>query len=402
MLKNFGRWLSGSRRIRVRDEGFLLLANEMMRRDIRYGSLSTDGEYRIFTVTDRAYRRLTSLDEYAKSGAECILRRGLPYLLYRYRHRYGIAVGLAVMMLLTRLSTLYVWDVSVEGNDSLSDAEVTESLSELGFGVGSRISDTDFYSLCHRLLLINDGISWVSVNMEGTRAVVKLREREPSGVNKDNGTPSNLIAEVDGVIVRTETVSGQLEVKVGQTVKAGELLVSGVVEAGQGESGRFVLTRSRGRIFARTRRVIQVEIPLTREEITSESRKNLKKSLIFFGKTLKLQENYSISMDNCDIISVDKRLVLFENMSNTYQIPLPIIFRQEYAVETKTETVTVSEDVALNEAYAAASESILSLMPEAELISRESHYEVTDSVLVLTVELECIEDIAYETFIGVV
>ena len=107
-------------------------------------------------------------------------------------------------------------------------------------------------------------------------------------------------------------------------------------------------------------------------------------------------------MDNCDIISVDKRLVLFENMSNTYQIPLPIIFRQEYAVETKTETVTVSEDVALNEAYAAASESILSLMPEAELISRESHYEVTDGVLVLTVELECIEDIAYETFIGVV
>ena len=237
--------------------------------------------------------------------------------------------------------------------------------------------------------------------MEGTRAVVKLRERKPSGVGGDNNTPSNLIAEVDGEIVRTETVSGQLEIKVGQSVRAGELLVSGVMEVGQGDSGRFVLVRSRARIFARTKRIITVEIPLEREESCVVGRKNVKKSVIFFGKTLKLQDNYSISGDNCDIIRVDRRVVLFENFSELLQIPLPIIFSNEYLPVTRVTRVTLTEEEALAEANAQASLFILNEMPEAEMISRDSYYEIIDGILVLTVTVECIEDIASEVLIGV-
>jgi similar to stage IV sporulation protein len=400
MLRRFGAWLSGNRRIRVSEEGFIVLANEMMRHDIRYVSLKAEEKYRSFTVTDKAYKRLCSLEAYRESSAECVCRRGLPYLIFRYRRRYGLVVGALLLLILTRLSTLYVWDVSVEGNRSISDAEVLDCLSELGFGVGSKISDTDFYGICHRLLLVNDGISWVSVNMEGTRAVVRLKERKTSDIT-DNNSPSNLVAETDGEIIRTETVSGQLEVKVGQTVRAGELLVSGVVEAGQGDSGRFVLVRSRARIFARTKRVIVAEIPLVSEEKVVVGRKNQKKSLIFFGKMLKLQENYSISGDNCDIIRVNRRIVLFENMSKALQIPLPIIISNEYLPVTETIRVTLTEEEALSRAEATVSQRILETMPEAELITRESYYEIAGDTLILTVTLECIEDIASETFIGV-
>jgi hypothetical protein len=178
-------------------------------------------------------------------------------------------------------------------------------------------------------------------------------------------------------------------------------LVSGVVEAGQGDSGRFVLVRSRARIFARTKRVIVAEIPLVSEENVVVGRKKCKKSLIFFGKMLKLQENYSISGDNCDIIRVNRRVVLLEGLSESFSIPLPICIISEYEQKYDAVDVVLTEEEAMARAEALASEKLLELEPE-EIISRESYYEVRDGVLVLVTELELIEDIATEAFIGVV
>ena len=100
-------------------------------------------------------------------------------------------------------------------------------------------------------------------------------------------------------------------VKAGQTVTEGQLLVSGVVDVGRNEDGRFVLVRSRAKVFAKTNRTLEVVVPYETVKRTVVGREIIKKSLKFFGKTIKLTENSSILPEGCDIIEENRRIVLF-------------------------------------------------------------------------------------------
>jgi similar to stage IV sporulation protein len=231
MLKGLRDFFSGLRVLCVKKEQFVALSNEMMKRDIRYSELKAEDDRRSFKMTELEYLKLKKIENFDVFGVETRSRGGIQYVFSRYKRRYGILIGAVLFLLLSCLSTQYVWDIRIEGNDRISDAEIREDLKELGFGVGSSIKTTDFYGICHSLLLLNDGLSWVSVNMEGTYAVVKLIERSEKDIEKNNLTPSNIVAEIDGEIIRTESDVGQLEVKAGQTVSKGELLISGVVKS---------------------------------------------------------------------------------------------------------------------------------------------------------------------------
>lgn len=402
MLKRISEFFGGVRQLYLTKEAFVLLANEMMKRDIRYSSLKAEGDGRSFEMTELEYSKLRLIEDFENYGVITRKRKGVPYIFSRYKRRYGILIGAILLIVITRLSTSYVWELRIEGNDRISDAEISENLKELGFGIGSKIKSTDFYNICHRLLLLNDRISWVSVNMEGTYAIVKLIERSEKGVESDNQTPSNLVAQIDGEIVRTETERGQLEVSHGQKVKEGELLISGVMQIGKGDSGRFMLVRSRGRVFAKTKRTFVTEIPLESVQSVFKTRKILKKSLIFFGKSLKLKENYSILTDKCDIITLEKRVVLFEDTSAILETPLPISIYYEYVDIYEDKQVTYTEEEALMIAENEMARRIMEALPDAELVSKNSRYEIVDGVLVLTWEIECIENIAFEVPIGVV
>jgi hypothetical protein len=133
-----------------------------------------------------------------------------------------------------------------------------------------------------------------------------------------------------------------------------------------------------------------------------KERRLLKKSLIFFSKSLKLKENYSILDDKCDIITVNKRVILFEGVSQDLQTPLPISICCEYAETYEEVTINYTEQEALLIAEEKMSKAVSDELPEAEMLTKNSSYKVNDGVLVLIWEIECIEDIAVEVPIGIV
>lgn len=405
MLLPVLNYLMGYRRVSVSAPSAVRLLNRMKTEEIEYWDLtrSSDGRL-VFLILDREYKRLA-----AGEAAETLVteyRRGLPYLFFRYRKRIGIPLGVLLFLILTKLSTLYVWEVTVVGNESLSDAEVIASLEALGCGVGSYIPGVDFYELCHEFLLANDTVSWVSVNMVGTTAEIKLIERaDKDGVEENNGTPSNLIARFDGEIVRTETVSGELSVIPGQTVEKGQLLVGGVLSIGQGEDrSQFILVRSRGKIYAKVERTFEVVVPIRQVKTTVGERVEVKKTLKFFGKSLKLQENSSILPEDCDIIVERKRIVLFEDSDLIGGIPLPVTLITEYYESIREEEVVLSEAEALTVAQTEMAALVSEELSDAELLSREVTTELRKTeegeTFVLIWKIVCIQNIAEEVPLG--
>lgn len=205
----------------------------------------------------------------------------------RYRHRSGILCGMVLFLLMVLLSGNFVWKVEVTGNTNLTEAQIRQGLEALGCGVGSYIPHLDRYAISDRYLRAESGLSYVSVNRKGNVLHVMVRERVSTDA-VDDSAPCNLIAAEDGVIVYTTINDGMLLVKPGEVVRAGALLVGGVMEDTQGNT---FITHATGHVYARVVRTITVEIPYEETVVTGYELVGSEKMLKIFGKTIKISKN---------------------------------------------------------------------------------------------------------------
>lgn len=171
-------------------------------------------------------------------------KRGLPFLIYRHKKRPGIIVGIIAFMVILELLSSFIWIIDIEGNKNISDDKIINACSSIGIKIGMKSSKIHTKSQRERLLLELDGLSWAALNIEGSRLTVNVSEAKENKVNENQ--PCNLKAEYDGIIKKIDVTSGNCVVKVGDTVKKGDVLVSGIIENVGGT--RFV--RSAGTVTA--------------------------------------------------------------------------------------------------------------------------------------------------------
>jgi similar to stage IV sporulation protein len=216
---------------------------------------------------------------------------------------------------------------------------------------------------------------------------VEVRERLSETEIVDKQTPSNLIAAYDGQIEALQVTGGVCTVKIGDTVKKGTLLVSGVIDS---RAFGYRLVRARGEVFARTTLTFQTEIPYENTEKVYTGRFFTKKSIKFFSKTIKLFGKDSISPTSCDKIETERRIYLFDT------IKLPVFIRETRYAEYETVTKTLTESQALKKAYAEIRAMSEEILQDAEILGRHTYISENDGKLCMTQQIECMIDIAKE------
>ena len=158
----------------------------------------------------------------------------------------------------------------------------------------------------------------------------------------DTESPSNMIASADGQIEALRVTGGFTTVKLGQTVKKGDLLVSGIIDSA---ALGYRLVRARGEVLARTTKTYQVEIPFETTEKIYSGRFFSQKTVKFFSKSIKLFRKDSICFSSCDKIESERRIYLFG------LIKLPIFITETEYAEYEIVQKTLSQKEALAEAY---------------------------------------------------
>ena len=194
----------------------------------------------------RDFKKLPKI--FKKQGVRLhILRReGLPFFTNKYKRRFGIFAGVLIFIITLNFLSSFVWVIQVEGNKKVNSNEIITLCSEIGIKEGMRISRLDAKNKAQELLLKSDKLSWASFNIEG--CVLKANVTEIKEKDDNDITASNLVADSDGIIKHIDVTVGNCVVKVGDTVKAGDVLVSGIIE-NENET-KFV--KSRGKIIADT------------------------------------------------------------------------------------------------------------------------------------------------------
>ena len=185
----------------------------------------------IMSVSD--YRRIRPLARRARVRLRVNRRRGLPFVLRRYRGRYGLAAGAVLGAVAVGVLSQFLWSYRVLGADSLSEQHIRRVLAESGISVGTYLGDLDVEPIERNLLRELDGITWVSVNLMGCTADVEVRQKAQKP-EIQSMEPCNVVAKADGVITKLKVREGFAAVKEGSGVAAGELIVSGFNPTKQG------------------------------------------------------------------------------------------------------------------------------------------------------------------------
>ncbi len=292
---------------------------------------------------------------------------GLPGFLYRNRHKYGTFLGFLLGFAIVFYSSGAVWDVRVIGTEEASE-DTLELLDTLGLSVGARWSDIDKNALEAELLKKSDRIAWLNINRRGTVAYVTVKQKDSF---KENGeyAYANVIASCDAVIEEINVRSGHAVVKVGDAVKKGDLLISGVIPGELG--GGFV--KAEGDVIGRIteRYSCEAEREVTFKEYISEETQDISYKIL--GFSINILKNSGNLSDKCDIIEYDKDFMLFDR----YKLPI----RKHTSVLCKYQlrSYTRSTDELVEAALSDMAQLLRDTLISSELLAIRTDGEFTEN-----------------------
>lgn len=271
--------------------------NRWTRASLPFWSLEKQSEL-LFHCT--AYRRDLELLRREASRAQCELRilsaSGLPTLLARLRRRPVLAVGLLLSIVTVLYLQSFVWFIRVDCNPAVRVETILHALYEEGVRFAAKGASIDSENLKNRMLNRIPELSWIAVNRSGGVLSVLCAEREPVQPPLDMRGLTNVVAARPGVIREINVINGFSELKPGDAVRTGDLLISGVMEW----TTHVQMTHARGEVFADSFRSLALSCPATAWEKRYTGRTERCVTIIFQRKRRKISGNSGIFGTMCD------------------------------------------------------------------------------------------------------
>ena len=282
--------------------------------------------------------------------------------------------------------------VEVEGNQSVTTAEILTELRRQGLGVGAYGPGLDADEVGRRALMNLPGLSWLSVNLHGTRAEVLVREAVETPESVDGTELGDIVARASGIITGIDALSGEARFAVGDTVVEGDVLISGsvVLDApmySERENLGTMEVRAQGQVYARTWRTLTAALPLEAPVKAYTGEEHSRWALTLFGRRIDFFGKSGISFPEYDKISRTWTLTLPGGRE------MPLAFTREtcraYTLESAPVETAAARALLEEELLAALRESV----GEGEILNASFAAAERDGLLTVTLQAECTEEI---------
>ncbi len=335
-----------------------------------------------------------------KAGCELTIlkKHGLPPLCRKYRCRAGLLAGALAGAVFCVYMSGYIWNIRIHVPKDLNEYEIRSELAEAGFYEGIPYSYDTVSTIERTVKLADERISWISINVFGTNAVVEISSKadhqsRQEEENEDIVTVGNMVSAADGTVTAIESKNGFPVVRIGDGVRKGQLLISGIIPYTDGSNA---FADSQGKVFARTYKKLTFSIPGQTQVITDQNDKAVtKKELCFLGLRLPLTAQGNPSGQYYKTID-NEQLTLLGN-------DLPVSVCTEKLTPYEKTEKQLSADKAksrLSKQY-----SVYKLFytsdPDARIIKETTHFEKKGSRYYLTVHLTTEENICQKRYVTV-
>lgn len=384
MIFNSWIWWRGYITVRLRGPALERLLNNVAALNIRIFKLQRLTEDTIIIrLGVKDFAKLRPLLWKAHINIAILDRHGFPFLVQRFKIRSFFAIGLILSLFIMVYLSNFIWFIEIEGNENLSPALLNIAAEDLGLQVGIKRTSVNPRSLESQLLMRFPSLAWVKVSVKGVKLQVALSERK--GVAEDYGGAGHVYAENDGIITEILVLRGTPQVKEGDTVLTGDLLISGIYYDAKGIKQ---FGAAQGVVKARVWYEAVGEAPLTKWEPIKTGTKH-RQFIVSLGTfTIPLGKSYSLENHLREL--------------KEWTLPLgsamvPISLQRIDYHEVQYSRINVSLDDGKAEAYNMAWKSLFMRGLKKENVKTE---RVEDDLIIdqdgirVTVNVEVEEDIA--------
>ena len=342
-----------------------------------------------FSIGPSDYNRLKKLLPEGRYKLNISSSRGLSLMLYAFRARYCLIAGIIISIALAFFASSRVWFVKVRGCQRVSEESVLNILESCGLKWGASVSGEELDEMEKRLMQELPDISWAGISRRGVNIYAYIKENselpESTPVNK----PADVIAAKDGVVEKVTVLQGRAVVTQGQTVRAGDVLISGELVY---QDLPYQYVYALGSVQARIWYSGEKKIPIKQLQTVRTGNKAVVRKMRVFGQEIFLDgENpfaqYETEESEQDVMNLG--------------IPVTIITQTYYETQTREYSITQEEALELGKSELEL-ELSKSIPQDAEILKTQSSVKMVEGENAVTVSvfIETLEQIGQTKEIG--
>jgi len=354
----------------------------MLEKLTRWNITVTDLQYiDDLTITLRVNREDYRRIEAALQGSGCQItvkrHKGIYWKAKDLLKRPVFTFGIVLYLLFVVTVPGRVFFVQIEGNTNVPDRRILEAAQECGIGFGAKRREVRSEKMKNALLEKIPQLQWAGINTNGCVAVISVRERQEEEKRPEVPTAS-IVAARDAIVRQVTVLRGTQLCKVGQAVKAGEILVSAYKDYGIS----LKLTGAQAEIYGQTERQLEVFAPASTLARTSETGREQKYSLIIGKKQINFFKGSGISHTSC--VKMYKKTYLA--LPGGFVLPVALVKQEIIYYETQPVTCT---DFSFLEEF--SENYLVSQMASGRILQEESELATLEDVCRYFARYSCYE-----------
>lgn len=335
-----------------------------------------------FSIGPSDYTRLKRLLPEGRYKLSVNKSRGASLLLYAFRTRYCLMAGIALGIILAFIASSRIWFVKIRGCERVPQESVAALLENYGLKAGADISGDELDKMERQLIKDIPELSWVGISRRGVNIYAYVKEKAELPDSTPINEPADVIALKDGVIEKVTVLQGRAVVTQGQTVRAGDVLISGQLIY---QDIPYQYIYALGKVQARIWYSGEVKIPLTQSETVRTGNTAVSRSMRLFGRTIPLEgenpfSDYEVETSERDVMNLG--------------IPVTIITNTYYETEEKQKSITQEEALEMGK-QKLKSELTAQIPAEAEKLREEANVKQAEgeNEVIVSMFIETLEEI---------
>lgn len=314
-------------------------------------------------------------------------KRGIPFILHKYRKRKIFGIFLLIIIGLILFSSNFVWNIEIKEENGMQLENIMQDLEENGLKIGEWKQKINTKDLINKIRLKRKDIAWMGIELKGTNVIVKIVKADEKPNIIDENEFCNVVSDKTGIITKINAQNGTINVKVGDTVSVGTTLINGWLE-GKYTGIRYV--HAKGQIQAKVWHTKNKKI-YYKQEIKQETGNFENKYNIKFNN-FKINLHKGVSKFKIyDTISVEKKFKIFSD----FYLPISIekIMYKEQENKEKIYSVEEAKKLGIEELEKELDEEIQN---KENIVNKNINTYESEECVDVYVTYEVLEDIGTE------
>ena len=336
LIKIWLKYMLGYLRISV--EGYYIerFINICKKRNITIWNLKRNKNTMLFfNVRIKEFKEVCKIVKQLNCKLKIRSKKGLPFLMYKYKKRKTFAILLIIVVFIIGLSSMYVWNVDIIEENNQELPNIRQDIEEAGIKLGTLKSKINSKEIINKIRLKRNDVAWMGIEKKGTNIIVKLVKADQKPEIVDTNEYCNIVSDKTGVITKINAQNGTANVKVGDTINKGDILINGWME-GKYTGIRYV--HAKGEIEAKVWYTKNKKIPYILTQTRKTGNQENKYSLKINNFEINFLKKYS-KFEIYDTIETDSKFRIFSD----FYLPISVVKTTFKEKENYTQKYTLEE-----------------------------------------------------------